>query len=340
MPRSITDKCFTTAFCAVTMLAGAVACANAEAGEVRIAQTYGLTYLPTYVVAQQKLIEKHAKAAGLGDVKVTLTLVGNAGLAGDLLLSGNSDIAASALGQLLTMWDKTRGAQKVRGIVPTAISHLYLITVDPHIQSIKDYGENDRIALSAIKSGLQAMMLQMAVAKEFGWDQRHKLDSLTVAMAPADAAAALVTGRTEIKSHMSLLPFSAQELEAGNARVVMNSLDITGPGSSSAVITTEKFHDENPKLYAAIAAAYEDAVAFIDADKHRAAQIYVKYEPQKKGLDWIQKLLENEQDLKFTTVPHGTHIYADFMFKLGTMKNKLETWKDIFWDNVATKDGN
>ncbi len=314
--------------------------ARAETHEVRIAQIYGLTYLATYVVAERQLIQQHAARAGLGDVAVTLTPISNAGAAGDLILSNSVDIAALAMGQLLTLWDKTRGAQKVRGILPTAISHLYLVTVDPHIRSLHDYGEGDRIAMSAIRSGLQAMMLQMAAAKEFGWEERFKLDPLTVAMPPAEATVALQSRRLEVKSHMTLLPFSAIEKEIPGERVVMSSLDITGPGSSSVMVTTEKFRSENPKLYAAIAAAYEEALAFIDADKKAAAEIYVKHEPQKRGVEWIQRILEDENEIKFTSVPRATQIYADFMFRLGTMKNRLASWKDVYWDNVAGKDGN
>ncbi len=313
--------------------------ARAESREVRIGQIHGLTYLATYVVAERKLIQQHAARAGLGDVTVTLTTTTNAGAAGDLILSGSVDVGALAMGQLLTLWDKTRGAQKVRAIMPTAISHLYLVTIDPRIKSIRDFTDGDRIAMSAIRSGLQAMMLQMAVVKEYGWDQRFKLDPLTVAMPPAEATVALQSGRLEVKSHMTLLPFSAIEKEIG-ARVVMSSVDITGPGSSSVVVTTEKFHNENPKLYAAIVAAYEEALAFIDANKRAAAEIYVKYEPQKRGVEWIQKILEDESEIKFTSVPKATQVYADFMFRLGTMKNHLDSWKDVYWDNVAGKDGN
>jgi NitT/TauT family transport system substrate-binding protein len=106
------------------------------------------------------------------------------------------------------------------------------------------------------------------------------------------------------------------------------------------VVTTEKFHNDNPKLYAAIAAAYEEALAFIDANKRAAAEIYVKYEPQKRGVDWIQKILEDENEIKFTSTPMATQVYADFMVRLGTMKNRPDSWKDVYWDNVAGKDGN
>ncbi len=47
--------------------------ALAEASEVRIVQQFGLSYLPLHVAVEQKLIEKHARAAGLGDIKVALS---------------------------------------------------------------------------------------------------------------------------------------------------------------------------------------------------------------------------------------------------------------------------
>lgn len=45
--------------------------AAAEVGEVRLATAHGIGYLPLIVMEHHKLFEKHAKAAGLGDVKLT-----------------------------------------------------------------------------------------------------------------------------------------------------------------------------------------------------------------------------------------------------------------------------
>jgi hypothetical protein len=28
------------------------------------------------------------------------------------------------------------------------------------------------------------------------------------------------------------------------------------------------------------------------------------------------------------------------MHEVGTLKNKTDSWKDLFWENMATKDGN
>ncbi len=42
----------------------------AEANAVRVAKQFGVGYMQFMVMEEQKLIEKHAKAAGLGDITV------------------------------------------------------------------------------------------------------------------------------------------------------------------------------------------------------------------------------------------------------------------------------
>ena len=56
----------------------ASAAAAQETKEVRIVQQFGLLYLPLHLAVEQKLIEKHARAAGLGDITVTLSKLGAA----------------------------------------------------------------------------------------------------------------------------------------------------------------------------------------------------------------------------------------------------------------------
>ena len=159
---------------------------------VRIAQPYGLVYLPSYVAVDQHLIEQHAKAAGLGDVSVSLTHMASGPAANDMLLSGNADLAMGGFGPAFTIWDKTHGAQQVRGVMPLSSSPVFLISVDPRIQSLKDFRDGDKISVSAIKVTDQAITLEMAAAKEWGWDQRFRLDPLTVSMSNPDALIAML----------------------------------------------------------------------------------------------------------------------------------------------------
>ena len=52
-------------FIAITLLVCAP-CARAEVSEVRIAQQFGVAYLPLMVIKKFGLIEKHAERSGAG----------------------------------------------------------------------------------------------------------------------------------------------------------------------------------------------------------------------------------------------------------------------------------
>jgi sulfonate transport system substrate-binding protein len=89
--------------------------------------------------------------------------------ANDALVSGSDDIAMGGITVLLTLWDKTQGTMNVRGIATMVDSPIFLMTVDPRIKSLNDFGEGDRIAVSAVKVTMQAMFLNLAAARECGW---------------------------------------------------------------------------------------------------------------------------------------------------------------------------
>ena len=314
--------------------------ALAEANEVRIAQPYGVIYLPSYVVLDQQLIQQHAKALGLGDIKVTLTRLASGPAGSDMILSGNADFAMGGYGPMLTLWDKTRGPQKVKGVMALSSSPIFVVSTDPCIKTIRDFGENDRIAVSAIKVTLQAIVLQMAAAKEFGWENRFKLDPLTVSMSNPDGMASILSGGSEVKTHATILPFSIEEMESGKAHMVMTSNEIWGGKASTAVLFgTERFHTDNPKLYTAVVAAFEEAIAFINANPTAASEIYVKNEPTKKGAAWIEKIIRDKSLIEFTSLPERTMLFADFAAKLGTLKTPPKAWSDVFFDNMAGKLG-
>ncbi|HEX3996153.1 MAG TPA: ABC transporter substrate-binding protein [Acetobacteraceae bacterium] len=314
--------------------------ARAEANTVRIAQPYGLVYLPSYVAVDRHLIEQRAAAAGLGPIKVTLTRLSSGPAGSDMLLAGDADLAMGGFGPALTLWDKTHGANKVLGMMPLDSSPLFLISTDPRIHSLKDFTDKDRIAVSAIKVTDQAITLEMAAAKEWGWDQRFRLDPLTVSMSNPDGEAALLGGLSEVRNQATIIPFSVDELESGKAHLVMTSNDVMEPGSSSTVVyASARFHDKNPKLYAATAQAFEDAIVWINAHPHEAAEIYVAREPTKKGVDWIEHMIRDPSLIRYSSTPRGMQVHADFMYKVGTLKHKAASWKDLFWDNMAGKDG-
>ena len=313
---------------------------RAEVDTVRIAMPYGLGYLPACVVVDRHLIQKYAAAAGLGDIKVTQRNMASGPVTSDLILANDADIGMGGWGPAFIMWDKTSGANKVRGIMPLSGQSIVMLSIDPRIKTLRDFRDGDKIGISAIKVTDQAVTLQMAAVKEWGWDQRFRLDPLTVSVSNPDGMIALLSGQTEVKNHFTIVPFSVLEEESGKVHRVMTSDDYMTPGSSGSVMyASARFHDPNPKLYAAVAAAFEEAITFIGQDPKTAAEIYVNHEPQKRDLSWVENIIKDPKQITYSSTPRGIKEHADFMYKLGTLKHQPESWKDLFWDNVWDHDG-
>src|ERR1043166_672602 len=314
---------------------------RAETSEVRLAQQFGLSYLPIHVVIEQKLIEKHARAAGLGDMKVTLARLGRRAAMNDALLSGSVDVGFAGTTLLLTIWDKSRaGRGDIRGMMAICDSPIYFNTIDARIKSLRDYRDGDKVAMTAPSGTQHSMGWEMAAAKEFGWDNRRKLSPLGVALPHPDAMAALLSGNHEVKTHAATIPFIQQELADPRVRTVLNSYDIVG-GRQTLIVAynTLKWKTDNPKTYAAVAAAFEEAMKWINADKRAAAELYVRFEKSKAPVEQIYGMLQDENMVYFSATPSKVMVLADYAAKNGQMTNKPSTWKDFFFDNVHDKPG-
>jgi NitT/TauT family transport system substrate-binding protein len=181
---------------------------------------------------------------------------------------------------------------------------------------------------------IQAVTLQMAAEKAFGEGQQYKLDPLTVSMSHPDAQTALLSGQSEITAHFSSPPFQYQQLERPGIHRVLNSYDVLGgPATFNTVWTTSKFRSDNPKLYAAFVAALDEAIATINADKRAAADTYLRLSKEKSSADSNLKML-NDPEIVYTTTPQNVMKYVDFMHKIGSIKVKADSWKDLFFPNI------
>lgn len=312
--------------------------AAAEVKEIRIAKQYGLGYLPLIIAEEQRLIEKHAKAAGLGDVRVTWATLGGGSATNDALLSGSVDYVSSGVAPLVVLWAKSGGA--VKGLAALDTSPLFLNTNNPNVKSIRDFSDKDRIALPAVKVSIQAIVLQMAAAKTFGPENHAKLDKLTVSMKHPDAMAALLSGKSEITAHLTSPPFMFQELDNKRVRTVLNSYDVLGgPHTFNVISTTKTFYEANPKINKAVLAAIEEADEFIRKNHKAAAEIYIKTSGTKESPNDLLSQLNNPA-LGYSTTPLNITKFADFMYQTGTIKTKPKDWKDLFFAGVHGKKGN
>ena len=221
-------KTMVRAYAAAAMLCGALT-ATAQAQEIRLARQFSMGYLQLNVMEHQQLIEKHAKALGLNDVKVSWFTFNGPTAVNEALISGNIDVGSGGVPGLLVLWSRTKGTpQEVRGISALSSQPFLLNSRDPAIKTIKDFKDSDRIAVPAVKSSVQAITLQMAAAKAYGTKEFNKLDPLTVSMTPPDATVALLKGGAQISAAFSVPPFQYQQLEDPAVHTVLNSFDVMG----------------------------------------------------------------------------------------------------------------
>jgi len=329
--------------CAAFAFAGLTASGPSAAQEIRFAEQFGLLYLPMQVVIHQKLIEKHAAKAGLSGVTGKMIKLSGGAAVNQALLSGNVEFASGGVGPLLTIWDKTHGTEDhVKAAVDLSKMPLKLLTNDPKVQKFEDYlkVEDHKIATPSVSS-IQAVTLRMHAAKLWGEANSKKLDALLVNMNHPTAVAATLSGGQTVKSHFSTLPFSYQQLKSGKMRLILNSFDVLGgPHSIVSLYGTTKWVKANPKLYKVVLDAYEEAFKFIDADRGRAAQVYVDFTKSKLDVADVKAMISDKNEMDYGPAPKGTMQYARFMHKDGAIKNLPKSWKDYFHESAHGLDGN
>jgi NitT/TauT family transport system substrate-binding protein len=329
-------KFIAAAVAAVTL--GLSTQAQAE-GRIRIAEQYGVTYLLLNIAQDQKLIEKHGKQLGI-DIAVERTQLSGGAAINDALLSGSIDIASAGVGPLLTIWDRTNGRQNVRGVASLGNFPYYLVSNNPKVKTIADFTEKDRIGLPAAGVSVQSRILQMAVARQWGDKEFNRLDKLTQTLPHPDAAAAVIAGGTEINAHFGNSPYQEQELAQNpNARIVLNSYDVLGgPSSSTVLYATEKYRKENPKTYRAFTAALAEAAQFATANPEGAADAYLRVSKSKVDRALLLKIIKNPQ-VQFKVAPQNTFGLAQFLHRVGVLKNQPASWRDYFFEDPAIGQG-
>ncbi|NAS62382.1 nitrate ABC transporter substrate-binding protein [Pseudomonas syringae pv. actinidiae] len=315
-----------------------VAPASAQAeGEIRIAEQFGIVYLLLNVVRDQQLIEKHGKQDGL-EIKVDWTQLSGGSAVNDALLSGSIDIAGAGVGPLLTIWDRTHGKQNVKAVASLGNFPYYLVSNNPNVKTIADFTEKDRIAVPAVSVSVQSRYLQFAAAKLWGDKEYARLDKYTLRLPHPDAAASLIAGGTELTGHFSNPPYQDQELKNPNVHVVLNTYDLFGPNSPTVLFATEKFRNENPKTYKAFIEALSEAEAFVSKDIGAAADTYLRVTKAKIDRAELLRIID-QPEFQFTITPKNTYPLAEFLYRVGAIKNKPASWKDYFFQDATPLQG-
>jgi NitT/TauT family transport system substrate-binding protein len=314
--------------------------AAAEVDEVKMMSQFGIGYMQLTLMKHDKLIEKHLKAAGLPETKVTWATMGAGSAANDALLSGSLHFAAGGTGPAIILWDKTVGTPiEVRGVAALSSMPCLLVTRNPNVKTVRDFTQNDRISLAGAGSSVQTIYLQMAVAKEYGIENYKKLNPLMVKLTHPEGLRALLSGQGEITAQFTSPPFQNIALQNPNIHTVLNSYDVMGGANTFLMVwATDKFRRENPKTYKAVLEAMKEATDAINADKKRAAEIYSQEGGGKEKVDFLLKIM-NDPQMHYTMAPERIQPYAQFMHKVGILKHDPKSWTDLFFPEVHNLPG-
>jgi len=327
---------FAAAALALTLAAAPV---RAEVGEVRLGLQFGLIYLPIVIAAEEKLIDKRAKELGLPGLSATLQRFSGSTAMNDAVLSGNVELGAYGTPGLLIACDKTRGRLNVRGLAALARTAYLVVTSKPEIKTLRDFGENDRIALPANNSP-QAILLKMASERLYGAGQYGHFDTMMSALPHPDAVAALLSNSGTIQGYVSTAPFQQQLQKDPRIHAVASSKEILGgeEATGASLGGLQKFVDANPKAAKAVYLAIDDAIRFIREETPRAAEIYITAEKSTLKKEEVEQYLV-DKTTDYDVAPHGTKTYADFMAKIGMLGKPPADWKEVFFPLAHERQG-
>ena len=228
---------------------------------------------------------------------VTWQSLHSAVIATDALLAGQLDLICGTITSLLVLWDKTNGRAKV--LAGLAGQLVTLVTRNPLVKTVGDFGPDDRIAVPSVKQGPHSILLGIALDKQLGAGAYNRLDSIQVQMGHNDGALAVLTPSSPVNSHFSTLPYMAMERASKNpvVRKVTDLLDPIGVSRDYIAATGEKFEP----------AALAEMIG-------RGGNLYA-------------------------TAPLRTDVYAAQMFKTGLIKKAPASWKDYHFPLLHDRQG-
>ena len=328
---------FAAGLAACAALVAAAPAPAAESNEFRVARQPGLVYLQAIIMEEKKLIEKHAAALGLKDLKVGYSIITSGGVMTEAILSNSIDMAITGVSNLLLVWGKTNGQIKV--VSGMAGVPFRMLTRNPNVKSIKDFGPDDRIAVPTIRASMQAMMMGIALEQAYGIGQHGRLDSNQVQIGHPDAVQALLNPSHEINTHFSIPPYQDIEMKSPLVHSVLVSTDVLGGAATiSNCWANQKFVEANPIKIKAFIAAVDEASDMIAKDPKAAAEIYVAVTKERITVDELVGIIK-QPGAVFSATPLRSMLWAEYMHRIGMIKQKPASWKDFTFPMIYDRYG-
>jgi NitT/TauT family transport system substrate-binding protein len=305
---------------------------QAEDAVVHIKQ-YGLGYMSMMVMEHEHLVEKHAGRVGLPGIRTEWSVLGGRCRRSTRCWQARSALSGRGSTTLAALWDKTAGTGRdIKALSALQSMPFVLMTRNPAVRSIADITAKDKIALPGVKITGHALTLEMAAAKQWGFPNYDRLDSLTITLAHPDAMAALLGDQSEIDCHLASSPFYYYERAAPGTHKVCKSYDVTGGMHTNGVVLTSKmYHDAIPRSVPR---------CWRRSRRRMISSIPVRVRRHKSTTMTGDKMGSLDQmsgwvadpDVVYSTVPMKVMDFAAFMHKVGRLKRQPNSWKDMFFE--------
>ena len=312
-------------------------CAAWADNPLRIGVQFGMGYIPFYVADRDGLFEKHFAAEGVSGVTVSFPRFSGSPPLNEALISGQIEMATYAVTGLIVAWDKTRGTPSALvGVCGTMTHPTAMITLKPEMKTLKDVTSEDRIAIPAPIS-TSAYVLRIGAEQQFG--NATKFDQQIVSMPNPDAVIALLSHKI-VTAHFTVPPFTDYELRQPGGHVVLGTEQVFGgPTTTNVLVASDRYARANPGIIKAVIGALDEANQAIVKDPRRAADIYLEYEPSKTfDAAFIAELLADGHH-GYATTPLGVMKFVDYFIRHNEMKNKPQSWKDLFLPYIEDRAG-
>ncbi len=289
---------------------------------VTIAYQGGIGYAPAHILEAKGMIQENYKKATGKDVEVKFVKLDSGPDINTGIIGGTIDIGCMGVAPAVSAVASGVPAKIISGLCSQTHG---LMTSDKSIKTLSDIKDN-QIALVNIGS-FQHLLLAMAAEKELG--DPHALDNNIVKMSHAEGFAALEAGT--YKLHLTSSPFINRERESGKYFEIKAVNEIWPDGNTFLVaLASTKLQEENPELFDAISASFNQAIEFINTNEDEAAEIIAKYLEQDK-----ETTLSDLQDESCQFFPELKSVgqMSEFMYRASFIDKEVK-FEDLIFSNV------
>lgn len=299
----------------VTVLTVSCSRINNSSETIRIGEQFGLAYAPLQIMKEKSFLEELRP-----DVDVQWLKLGNTAAIREAVLSGDLDAGFMGIPPFLIARDKGMKWKIATGL---SQSPLGLVVPVGKYTSLKDFKNNYKIALPQPGS-IQHILLSMAAENELG--SSDVLDKNLISLKHPDGMNALLSGAVE--GHFTSPPYLFYEEDDNGFEMILSGDEAMGESFTFIVgAVTEKFYNENNKLYLDFLQALNKSIEFINDNHQETVEILSKYYSMEPEI--LNEFLYRP-GMIFNTDVLGLERFISFMYEKEYL-NEILTKESVFF---------